>query len=84
MLKRSYGAFHVEHTSFLTLKTHRSNSHKMTHDSFGGDHTKLIISFNFVLKLNSQDFLSSLDQFKILLLSEFERCDFIMQHTNVS
>lgn len=84
VLQWCYWTFHIQHSFFLTLETYSANRHEMTHIGLGCHNTKLIIFFNISLKKYSHHFLSSLNQFKILLLCKVKTCQFVMKDTNIS
>lgn len=55
----------------------------MTHNCFGSNYTKLVVSFLFTLKLHCHHLFDSLNEFEVLLLGELKTCDFVMQHADV-
>ena len=83
VLQGGDGALHVEDACLLALEPHGTDRHEVAHDSLGGDHSQLIVPFNLVLQLHGHDLLASLDQFEILLLGEFETCDFVVEDADV-
>ena len=64
------GAFHVQDSEVGPIDLDCTNRKKMSIDSFGGDHSKLIKGLQLPLHLSLQDFVLPMHELEALLIGK--------------